>query len=191
MILLAYAPKIVPESLPLTGAPGPIFAFLLKCRSDCSIFPVASRRIFLKFLASLQPLGLLLLRSALGIIFFSHGYPKLVHPANMQGFFVQHGLPAYFVYVSGVLELFGGGLLILGLFARPAALLLAVEMVVMLWKVYSGVSYLALREYEFSLILCVACFALATVGAGLISIDGLLLEGGASRSQSPRPFKKK
>lgn len=145
----------------------------------------------MKFLASLQPLGLLLLRSALGIIFFSHGYPKLVHPASMQGFYIQHALPGYFVYVSGVLELFGGGLLILGLFARPAALLLTIEMVVMLWKVYGGVSYLALREYEFSLVLAVACFALATIGAGLISIDELLLGRRASKSQAPRPFKKK
>jgi len=46
----------------------------------------------LKWFNSLQPLGLLLLRVALAIIFFSHGYPKLVHPAAMQGFYVQHGM---------------------------------------------------------------------------------------------------
>jgi putative oxidoreductase len=145
----------------------------------------------LKFLGSLQPLGLLLLRVALGIIFISHGYPKLVHPANMQGFYVQHGMPGYFVYISGVLEVFGGGLLIVGLFERVAALLLTIEMVVMLWKVNGGGSYLAIREYEFSLVLAVACFALATVGAGLISMDELLLGGRGSKSQAPRPFKKR
>jgi len=145
----------------------------------------------LKFLSSLQPLGLLLLRCALGIIFIYHGYPKLGHPATMQGFYAQHGMPAYFVYVSGVLELFGGGLLVLGLFTRVAALLLTVEMILMLWKVNGAGSYLAVREYEFSLLLAVACFALATVGAGLISIDELLLGTRASKSQSPKPFKKK
>jgi uncharacterized membrane protein YphA (DoxX/SURF4 family) len=52
-------------------------------------------------LNALQPVGLLLLRLALGIIFVWHDYPKLTHPNAMQGFFVQHGLPGYFVTVAG------------------------------------------------------------------------------------------
>jgi len=52
----------------------------------------------------------------------------------MQGFFVQHGLPGNFVYIAGVLEVFGGILLVLGLFTRGAALLLAIEMSVAIWK---------------------------------------------------------
>lgn len=68
----------------------------------------------MKSLNSLQPLGLVVLRVALGLIFFSHGYPKLAHSgAGMQGFFVQHGLPGYFVYISGVMEVFGAVLLVL------------------------------------------------------------------------------
>ena len=83
----------------------------------------------MKSLNSLQPVGLLVLRLALGLIFLSHGYPKLAHSgAGMQDFFVQHGLPGYFVYIAGVLEVFGGTLLVLGLFTRGAALLLAIEM---------------------------------------------------------------
>ena len=144
----------------------------------------------MKFLKTLQPLGLLLLRAALGIIFVSHGYPKLKHPASMQAFYLQHGMPAYFVYVSGVLEVFGGGLLVLGLFTRVAALLLAIEMGVMIWKVYSGGGYLAVHEYEFSLAVGAGCFALSTVGAGLISIDELIL-GGGSQTAATRPPKKK
>ena len=144
----------------------------------------------MKWFNSLQPLGLLLLRVALAIIFFSHGYPKLVHPAAMQGFYVQHGMPAYFDYGSGILELFGAGLLFLGLFTQPAALFLAIEMVVMIWKAYSSGGYLAVHEYEFPLTLATACFALATTGAGLISIDHLLL-GGGSKGPTPRPAKKK
>src|SRR5438477_362911 len=63
----------------------------------------------LKFLNSLQPLGLLILRTAVGIIFFTHGYPKLTQSAApMQALFVHHGLPAQLVYVAGVLETFGG-----------------------------------------------------------------------------------
>jgi len=122
-------------------------------------------------LNALQPLGLLLLRLGLGIIFISHGYPKLLHPDAVRGMFVQHGLPSYFAEVSGVLEVFGGGLLILGLLTRIAALLLAIEMAVAIWKVHSGGGYLAIHNYEFPMALAVACFALATVGAGRASLD--------------------
>ena len=139
----------------------------------------------MKFLNSLQPIGLLGLRIALGIIFIAHGYPKLAHlrgGAQMQSFFVEHGLPGYFAYIAGVIETFGGGLLLLGLFTRAAALLLAMEMCVAIWKVHSGHGYLAVHDYEFPLTLAAACFALATVGAGLISLDQPLFEhGGTSR----------
>jgi putative oxidoreductase len=145
----------------------------------------------MKSLNSLQPLGLLVLRLALGLVFFSHGYPKLAHQGGgMEGFFVQHGLPGYFVYISGVLEVFGGMLLVLGLFTRGAALLLAIEMGVAIWKVHSSAGYLAVHNYEFPMALLTACLALVTVGAGTISLDYPLFESGRSgRSTSPKPKK--
>jgi len=148
--------------------------------------------VFVKFLSTLQPLGLLVFRVALGVIFLTHGYPKLTRSAAaMQGMFVQHGLPAQLVYVAGVLETFGGILLILGLFTRPVALLLAIEMAVAIVKVHSGHGIMALREYEFPLALGTACLALATVGAGVLSGDHLLFgEDGISRSRTARPAKK-
>jgi putative oxidoreductase len=145
----------------------------------------------LKFLDSLRPLALLALRIALGVIFLYHGYPKLAHlrgGSQMQGFFVEHGMPGYFLYIAGVLEAFGGGLLLLGLFTRPAALLLGIEMSVAIWKVHSAHGYLAVHDYEFPLTLAMACFALATVGAGLISIDQVLFEGGG-RTRARRDAK--
>jgi putative oxidoreductase len=138
-------------------------------------------------LNALQPIGLLVLRLALGIIFIWHGYPKLTQPNGMHGFFVQHSLPGYFVTVAGVLEVFGGGLLILGFLTRIAALLLAIEMAVAIWKVHSTGGYLALHNYEFPLVLAAACFALATVGAGRASVDYVLYESG----RGPRPGKPK
>ena len=144
----------------------------------------------MRSLNSLQPVGLLALRLALGIIFFSHGYPKLAHQgAGMQGFFVQHGLPGNFVYIAGVLEVFCGLLLVLGLFTRGAALLLAIEMGVAIWKVHSNSGYLAVHEYEFPLTLLTACFALATVGAGAISLDYPLFENGKGRTRTPQRSK--
>ena len=146
----------------------------------------------MKFLDSLRPIGLLVLRIALGVIFIYHGYPKLAHlrgGTQMQGFFVEHGLPGYFAYIAGVIETFGGGLLLLGLFTRAAALLLAIEMCVAIWKVHSVHGYIAVNEYQFPLTLATACFALATIGAGMISLDQPLLEAGG-RARTPRPAKK-
>ena len=146
----------------------------------------------MKFLSSLQPLGLLILRVTLGLIFLTHGYPKLTRStAALQAMFVQHGLPAKLVYVAGVLETFGGLLLIVGLFARSAALLLAIEMGVAIVKVHSGHGIMALYEYEFPLVLGSACLALATVGAGLASVDYLLLgESGPSRVRPAKTARK-
>lgn len=145
----------------------------------------------MKSLNALQPLGLLVLRVSLGLIFFTHGYPKLAHAgAGMQGFFVQHGLPGYFVYISGVLEVFGGILLVLGLFTRGAALLLAVEMGVAIWKVHSTGGIYAVHNYEFPLAVLAGSLALATVGPGLVSLDHPLFEGSGSRPPKYSKFAK-
>ncbi len=123
----------------------------------------------------------MLLRAAFGVIFLSHGYPMLVHRANsMHTVFAQHGIPDYFVYISAVLETFGGGLLLVGLFTRGAALLLALEMVLLIWRVYTPHSYFAVNEYAYPMVVAAGCFLLATTSAGLLSIDHPLFESGRS-----------
>jgi uncharacterized membrane protein YphA (DoxX/SURF4 family) len=72
-------------------------------------------------------------------------------------------------------------LLLLGLFTRAVALLLGLEMCVAIWKVHSGHGYLGVHDYEFPLTLATACFALATIGAGLFSLDQPLFESGGRR----------
>jgi putative oxidoreductase len=145
----------------------------------------------MKFLSSLQPLALLLLRVALGVIFLTHGYPKLAKSTvAMREMFVQHSLPAYFVYVSGVLEAFGGGLLVLGLFTRAAGLLLAIEMATAIFKVHSAGGILAVHNYEFPLSLAAAAFALAVLGPGLISIDAALFGEAGNKSRAPKSARK-
>ncbi len=123
-------------------------------------------------LERLKPLALLLLRCALGIIYVSHGYPKLfTETANWLQWFSKAGFPAWFAYLAGVIEFFGGCLLIVGLFTRLVGLLFAAEMAIAIWKVYLVHGIRAVRDYEFLLALCVAAFTLATVGAGVISLD--------------------
>lgn len=136
----------------------------------------------MKFMKGLEPLALLVLRAALGLIFLYHGYPKLMHPTEaMRASFVSHGFPSYFLEVAGILELFGALLLFVGLFTRPAALLLAIEMGVAIWKVHSSHGIMAANEYEFALIVGAGSFVLATTGAGLASLDHLIFGGDKKR----------
>jgi putative oxidoreductase len=89
--------------------------------------------------------GLLVLRLALGGIFIAHGVSKVISPGGVNGFsdFVASlglpgFLPPYPLAVAAITAEIGGGLLVvLGLFARPAALALAVVMAVAIWKVHS------------------------------------------------------
>jgi putative oxidoreductase len=148
----------------------------------------ADRSILMRGLEKLKPLALLLLRLALGVIFIFHGYPKLfTHTRDMMQFFVRFGLPGYFVYLSGILELFGGILMIAGLFTRIVGLLLAGEMAVALWRVHGLFSKpLAVNNYELPLAVAVGAFAIATMGAGLISLDHPIYREGDRPSRKMR-----
>jgi putative oxidoreductase len=140
---------------------------------------------------NLKPLSLLLLRLGLGGIFMYHGYAKLFtnHSADAATF-VRWGFPSYFATISGSLEFFGGMLLVIGLLTRVAALLLAIEMGVGLARVtipQSGIY--AVTRYELPVMLCLATFALATVGAGAVSLDRATFEGGGSSTKKTKPGK--
>lgn len=142
-------------------------------------------------LEKLKPLALLLLRAALGVVFIYHGYPKLFgHTRQTMDAFAHTGFPPYFAYLAGVTEFFGGCLLIVGLFTRIAGLLIAGEMAVALVQVHKILEDpRAVHNYEFPLVLAVAAFALASLGAGLISFDHVLFH--EARSSSPRKPKNK
>lgn len=139
-------------------------------------------------LEKLRPLALLLLRFALAAIFLYHGYPKLfTHTRETMQFFSHSGLPAFSVYFVGILEFFGGILLVVGLFTRIVGLLLTGEMVVALWKVHGLFSKpLQVHNYEFPLVVAVAAFALATFGAGPLSLDQAVAPEGRKSSRKSK-----
>ena len=129
----------------------------------------------MQVLEKLKPLGLLLLRVALGVIFVYHGYPKLFGQTRdaMQSF-AHLGFPGYFVYIAG-------------LFTRLAGLLLAAEMVVGLWGAHKIIANpMAVGNYELPLLLAASSFALATVGAGLLSFDQALFREGRSSGRKSK-----
>lgn len=72
------------------------------------------------------PYGLFLLRVALGAMFLAHGLLKLVvfTPAGFAGYLASQGLPSFIAWPLILAEIIGGALILLGIYARPVAVLL-------------------------------------------------------------------
>ena len=123
------------------------------------------------------------LRVGAGVIFAAHGAQKLFGwfggyglegtAGWMASIGLEPGLPM--AVLAGGAEFFGGLLLMIGLLVRPAALMLAITMVVAIVTVHleHGL-FLSNNGYEFGLALLVISAALAVRGAGSLSVDRLL-----------------
>lgn len=132
--------------------------------------------------------GLLILRLSMGVIFFLHGWMKL---AGGQESFVREMLamvgwtmPNAVLWLLALAELLGGLALILGLFSRWAAVVLAVEMIVAvaLFHLRQGFFIVAIPnvplafgfEFHVALVGGLACVALA--GSGRWALEGVLFK---------------
>lgn len=121
--------------------------------------------------------GLLLLRIGLGLSFLLlHGYPKLMGgPTTWKavGSAMAHvGIDAYPVvwgFLAGLTEALGGLFILMGLFFRPASILLAFTMLV------AGLNHLGAGDgilgASHPLELMFVFIALAFVGPGKYSVD--------------------
>lgn len=119
---------------------------------------------------NLKVCGLFLLRVVLGIIFIAHGWAKIGGMEGTIGFFVSLGLPAFMAYVVAWVEFLGGIAVLLGIFSRIAAYLLAITMVVAIFLVKIKAGFLG--GYELDLILLVSALVVAWSGAGPYSVSG-------------------
>jgi putative oxidoreductase len=128
----------------------------------------------------LTPLGLPLLRLALGSILMVHGYGKFNAAffgdgiGGLSGFITSKGLPApeVLAWMTIAVE-FGGGIgIFLGLFTRLFATLTTGMLIVILLffkdlSVFKG-------GYEFELLIAASCFLFAVKGAETFSVDSKL-----------------
>jgi len=134
-----------------------------------------------------QPVALLIMRLVLGAIMVAHGYGKvfknLHHFAQMVG---GMGLPAWLGYVAAFTELIGGLLILVGIFTRPVAFAICIDMFVAIWKVHWHNGLLGAPDrpgYEFPLAVAALAFALIFFGAGPIALDHVLRGGGSFSSK--------
>jgi putative oxidoreductase len=117
-----------------------------------------------------------LLRIVTGLLFMQHGVQKLfgllIDPSRGP----WTGAPPMFsqFWFAGVLEVFGGALIVLGFFTRPVAFLLAGEMAVAYFQAHFPRSFWPiLNGGEAPVLFCFIYLHLFAVGAGPWSIDAL------------------
>jgi putative oxidoreductase len=129
----------------------------------------------LNFLNRLQPLALLILRLALGVIMIAHGWQKIAdHMQGITGMMNQIGLPPFMAYLVVAAEFGGGILVVIGFLTRLAALAILVDMLVAIFKVHLPHGLFASNGgFEFPLACGAIAFALILTGAGPIAIDWL------------------
>lgn len=125
--------------------------------------------------ATLQPFALSLLRIVLGITFTQHGVQKLF--GWLGGLGGAAAAPGSLMWSAGVLETFGGLLILLGLFTRPVAFLLAGQMAVAYFMQHAPQGFWTLKNGgELSVMYCFAYLFFVTAGPGPWSVDRVLLK---------------
>ena len=79
------------------------------------------------------------------------------------------------VGIGGILEVFGGALMLVGLFTRPVAFILAGEMAVAYWQFHAPQSiYPVINNGVSAVIYCFVWLYFSAAGPGAWSIDALL-----------------
>jgi len=153
-----------------------------KDKSNCAELTHVVQISSIKKMAALSSLGkfkntgLLLIRIGLGILFILHGYPKLLGgPDLWTGVGSAMGnigitfLPVFWGLLAALAETVGGACLLLGLFFRPAAIVLAFTMLI------AALSHLdrgdGLTGASHAIEIGVVFIGLAFVGPGKYSAD--------------------
>lgn len=111
-------------------------------------------------------LGLLVLRVAVGLVLFLHGVDKLSNMTGTIGFFSQLGLGAGTAWLVTLVETAGGLALILGIGTQVAAMIIAVQFVIIIVWLKSGKPF---DSYNLDFIILAATLALGATGGGKYS----------------------
>ena len=119
------------------------------------------------------------LRIVVALMFMQHGAQKLfaVFGAESAAEFMTQ------FWFAGVLEFYGGGLILLGLWTRPVAFLLAGEMAVAYFQAHFPSGWIPIMNRgELPVLFCWIYLFIAANGGGSFSVDGLLARRRAKSS---------
>jgi len=121
------------------------------------------------------PYASLILRVALGVLFLAHAGLKLFvfTPAGTAQFFGSLGLPPALAYVTILVEIVGGVALILGYYARVAALALIPVLLGAIVTVHGPAGFFFTNPkggWEFLALWIAGLLALALIGDGALAL---------------------
>ena len=129
-----------------------------------------------RFLGRFEPYIYAILRIIAGFLLFWHGSMKLLGFPPPKQPIALDGLMA----TSGVIELVGGLMIILGLFAGFAAFIASGELAVAYFMAHAPQGFFPiLNGGELAVIYCFVLLYIASRGSGLLSIDSLINRGKA------------
>lgn len=133
---------------------------------------------FDKLLGKFQPIALSLLRFITGLLLLQYGVAKILKfPMMPEGHAYSFLSKVQLMSLSGaagLIELIFGALLLIGLFTRLAAFILAGEMAFAYFMGHAPKSFFPLiNDGTLAIMFCFACLYLATAGGGPISIDAI------------------
>ncbi len=150
--------------------------------SDSYRFFVGRNRFF-------DNISLLLLRLISGLILYVAGAGKVFGwyggyglKKTIEAFGNMMHINAFWAYVSSYTELIGGFLLIIGLFSRPVAFFVAINMFVATYYVGWKNFFTGQGDFPFTLFIC--AFAILLCGPGSYSFDRLLFRPPVKKRRS-------
>jgi putative oxidoreductase len=130
-----------------------------------------------QMLAKYQETALSLFRFITGLLLFQYGVAKIFKFPVLPYF---ANIPPL-IYAAGAIELVGGALLLLGLFTRPVAFILAGEMAfayflghMLKGGIEAPVFLPLINGGTAAILFCFACLYLATAGGGHYSLDAMM-----------------
>ena len=119
-------------------------------------------------LTAFAPQALAILRIVAALLFIEHGTQKLL------GFPESQFTPAFgsLMWFAGLIEIVGGVLVLLGLFARPAAFVLSGQMAFAYWMAHAPQSvFPVLNGGDASILFCFVFLYVFVAGPGAWSLD--------------------
>jgi len=121
-------------------------------------------------LSAYAPQALAILRIITALLFMAHGTQKLFNfpPGQMGGVELMS-----LIGLAAILETFGGLAILLGVFTRPVAFILAGEMAVAYWMAHAPQSPFPVNNGgDAAILYCFVFLYLFFAGPGAWSIDG-------------------
>jgi putative oxidoreductase len=116
-----------------------------------------------------------LVRFVVGLSFFLHGWQKVFEFgfAGVTGAFTQMGapMPEITAPLVSLVELLGGGALMIGFATRLVAIPLAFDMLMAIVLVHLPSGFFAPQGVELVLLLFIGALAMAVGGPGAVSVD--------------------